>query len=327
MTKLQDPFGRPIEYLRLSVIDRCNGRCLYCHSGQNEPLLRRDWLDFDALERVVGLFARRGIRRVRLTGGEPLLRKGLAELAARIHALPGIEELALSTNAALLAPQAEALYCAGIRRLNISLDSLQPDTFTRVSGLKLDAVLDGLNAAKAVGFSPIKINMVVMQAINAEEIEAMVAFCQAQGFTLRLIETMPIGTAGQHITHAHYLSLHDLEQRLQHRFGLEPVSLQGGGPARYLRQRGSDFYLGFITPLSRHFCATCNRLRLTADGRLFPCLAQDKAVALGPLLRGGYSDAHIETAIAHALAHKSIPPPLSVNTPNMLKRDMNLTGG
>ncbi len=326
MIPLQDPFGRPIEYLRLSVIDRCNGRCLYCHSGQGTPLLRREWLDFAELERLLGLFARLGIRRVRLTGGEPLLRKGLAELAARLHALPGIEELALSTNAVLLASQAEALYRAGVRRLNVSLDSLHAERFAHISGLDLEAVLAGLQAAKTAGFAPIKINMVVMQGINAEEVEAMVTFCQAQGFTLRLIETMPIGTAGQQVTQAHYLNLQDLEQHLRQRFALEPVTLQGGGPARYLRQAGSDFYLGFITPLSRHFCATCNRLRLTADGRLFPCLAQEKAVAVGALLRAGYDDAHLIAAMRQAIAHKSIPQPLSTPA-TVLQREMKLTGG
>ncbi|MEA3243277.1 MAG: radical SAM protein, partial [Pseudomonadota bacterium] len=198
MNKLIDPFGRSIDYVRLSVTDRCDLRCSYClpkgFRNFEEP---EDWLTFDEIERVVGAFGRLGVTRVRITGGEPLVRKNTSELAARLAALPGIEDLSLSTNATRLDKQAVALRKAGISRINVSLDSLQADRFKAITQGKLDKVLGGLTAAKDAGFTPIKINMVVMAGVNDDEVEDMVEFCIENEFTLRFIETMPMGDTGR----------------------------------------------------------------------------------------------------------------------------------
>jgi len=200
-TTLVDPFGRRIEYVRVSVTDRCDLRCFYCmprgFKDFEEP---EDWLTFDELERVMAAFARLGTRRIRLTGGEPLVRKDLPALAARLSALPGVDDISLSTNATRLARSAEALFAGGVRRINASLDSLRPEVFREVTAGKLEKVLDGLMAAKAAGFHPIKINMVVMGGVNEDEVEDMVDFCLEHGFTLRFIETMPMGDTGRNAT-------------------------------------------------------------------------------------------------------------------------------
>jgi cyclic pyranopterin phosphate synthase len=303
-TPLEDAFGRRIEYLRLSVTDRCDLRCFYClpenFQDYEEP---EHWLTLDEIERVVDLFGRMGTRRVRLTGGEPLVRRNLAELAGRIANLPGIEDLSLSTNATRLAREAMALKAAGVSRLNISLDTLQPERFREITKGRLDKVLDGIMAARHAGFAPIKINMVVMKGINDGEVEDMVDFCIEHEFTLRFIETMPVGDTGR-IATDHYLDLNTVRKRLGRRFDLIPAVMQGGGPARYVEVVGSGVNIGFITPISRHFCETCNRVRLSVDGVLYLCLGHDDRLELRPLLRSGAADAEIEQAIRQAILRK-----------------------
>ncbi|OGI37762.1 MAG: cyclic pyranopterin phosphate synthase MoaA [Candidatus Muproteobacteria bacterium RBG_16_64_10] len=304
-TSLTDSFGRHIEYVRLSVTDRCDLRCHYClpenYRNFQEPA---EWLTFGEIERVLRVFAELGVRRVRLTGGEPLTRRGLPELAARLSRLPGIEDLSLSTNAVQLKKFSGALYRAGVRRLNISLDSLRSDRFAAITGGgHLDKVLDGLMTARTAGFTPIKLNMVVMKGVNDDEIEDMVRFCLEHGFTLRLIETMPMGDTGRAAAE-HYLDLQEVRQRLADTFELVPAVMPGGGPARYVQIAGTSLKIGFITPLSQHFCETCNRVRLAADGTLYLCLGQDDRLELRPLLRAGISDGKLKTAIRAAVAHK-----------------------
>ncbi|KAF0815379.1 GTP 3',8-cyclase [Andreprevotia sp. IGB-42] len=301
---LIDRFNRRISYLRLSVTDRCDLRCSYCiPQGFKDFEEPEHWLTFDEIERVVRLFGLLGVGRVRLTGGEPLLRKDLAQLAGRLSVLPGIEDLSLSTNATQLDRHATALHAAGVKRLNISLDSLKRDCVTRVSGRdSLPAVMAGLDAAQAAGFAPIKLNMVVMQGVNDGEIEAMAAFCLARGFTLRLIEAMPMGDTGRN---AHYLPLDGVRDQLVARFGLIPQALEmGGGPARYWQLPDGSGNIGFITPISQHFCATCNRVRLAVDGTLYLCLGQEEKLALRPLLRGGASDTELIAALRDAIELK-----------------------
>ena len=326
MQTLEDSFGRRIEYLRLSVTDRCNLRCFYClpedFHDYEEP---KNWLTFDEIERVVRLFARMGTHRVRLTGGEPLVRRQLAELAARIAAVDGIEDLSLSTNATRLARQAAALRAAGISRLNVSLDTLRTDRFRNITKGQLHKVFDGLMAAKTAGFSPIKLNMVVMKGINADEIEDMVAFCAQHGFTLRFIETMPVGDSGRSARN-HYIDLATVRRRLEDRFDLIPTALSGGGPARYFRVADSDVNLGFITPVSQHFCQTCNRVRLSVDGTLFLCLGQADRLALRPLLRAGASDSQLEGAIREAIRRKPERHQFD-ERPGQIVRFMAQTGG
>jgi cyclic pyranopterin phosphate synthase len=322
---LQDRFGRHVEYLRLSVTDRCDLRCTYCipegFKGFEEPEL---WLSFDEIERVVGAFARLGVSKIRMTGGEPLTRRNLPELAHRLSAIDGVKDLSLSTNATQLAKHAIELKKAKISRLNVSLDSLKPERFSQIVRRDcLDQVLAGLMAAKEAGFTPIKINMVVMAGVNDDEIDDMVAFCIQHNFTLRMIETMPMGETGRN---SQYLSLQPIKARLQQRFGLIDGVMAGGGPARYLKSPDGTFTVGFITPMSQHFCDTCNRVRLSVDGTLYMCLGQDESLELRPLLRAGASDEELEAAIRTAIELK--PQRHEFNEkPGQVVRFMSLTGG
>lgn len=325
MTTLQDSFGRQISYLRLSVTDRCDLRCTYCipqgFHGFEAP---EQWLTFDEIERVVAAFSRLGVSRIRLTGGEPLTRPRIADLAQRLSILPGVSDLSLSTNATLLARYAGDLRKAGVTRLNVSLDSLDATQLECITGRDcLQQVLAGLMAAKQAGFSPIKINMVVLGGENETEVEHMVEFCMQHGFILRLIETMPMGDSGRH---ARYVDLQSVRQRLQDRFGLIDGVVPGGGPARYLQSADGGFSLGFITPISQHFCDTCNRVRLSADGILYLCLGQDDTLDLRNLLRGGISDDELEAAICDAIARKPERHEFK-DQPHKIVRIMSQTGG
>lgn len=329
MTTLKDTFHRSIEYVRLSVTDQCDLRCHYCipkgFTGFEEPA---HWLSFAEMERLIGLFTQLGIRSVRLTGGEPLLRNNLAELAARLARLP-LTDLSLSTNGVRLNRQAEALRQAGIRRVNISLDSLQADRFQNITGGKLYKVLNGLQAARDAGFNPVKVNMVVMRDINDDEVEAMLEFCLKHGYTLRYIETMPMGDTGR-LASRHYVSLQPVKQQLARRYELIPAlptpNLESMGPARYFHVAGSDAKVGFITPISEHFCETCNRVRLTADGTLYPCLGQNNAVALGRLMREGMSDDELLNVIRKTIAEKPERHEFTTK-PEKIVRFMSVTGG
>lgn len=326
--QLIDPFGRTIEYVRVSVTDRCDLRCQYClpegHQAFEEPA---HWLTFDEIERVVRAFTELGVRRVRLTGGEPLTRHGLSELAARLHALPGLDDLSLSTNGVQLQRHARALKAAGVSRLNVSLDSLKPARFRDITGGgKLQKVLAGLTAAKDAGFQPIKINMVAMKGVNDDEIVDMVNFCISHGFILRLIETMPMGTTGRKVATDHYLDLQQVREDLTQRFDLVPALSTGGGPARYSEVRGSNVSIGFITPISQHFCATCNRVRLGVDGTLYLCLGQNNNFALRPFLGEGVSPGTLQQAIRNAIATKPERHEFREQPTNVI-RFMSMTGG
>lgn len=322
---LIDSFGRRIEYVRLSVTDRCDLRCTYCMPEDfrdfEEPA---DWLSFEETERLIGTFARLGVRRVRLTGGEPLLRRNLPELVARLSALPGIEDLSLSTNATQLDRHAHALKEAGVTRLNVSLDSLKADRVEQINGRDVfDKVMAGLKAAREVGFDRIKLNMVAMAGVNDDEIDAMVEFALSGNYILRLIETMPMGDTGRASS---FLDLQPIKARLAEKFGLVETALPGGGPARYLGTPDGRFNIGFITPLSQHFCETCNRVRVSVDGTLYLCLGQDDKVELRPLLRSGSSDAEIELAILDAISRKPERHEFR-EAPTKLVRFMSMTGG
>ncbi len=326
MPVLKDPFDRPIEYLRLSVTDRCDLRCGYClpkgFKGFEEP---EDWLDFDEIARVVGAFARLGVHHVRLTGGEPLVRRDLPGLAARLAALPGLEDLSLSSNCTRMADLAQPLYRAGIKRLNVSLDSLHPEVFKEITGGHLEQVLRGVEAAHEVGFVPIRVNTVVLGGINDTEIESILAFCAERGFTLRLIETMPIGATGRNAL-SRYVDLREIKQRLERCFALIPDLLPGGGPARYYRLGGTDTRIGFITPLSQHFCESCNRVRLTVDGTLHLCLGQENSYPLRPLLRAGIDEDDLVDHLRRAIVLK--PERHEFNErPEKVVRFMAQTGG
>ncbi len=323
---LTDPFGRTIEYVRLSVTDRCDLRCFYCMpQGFSDFETPEHWLSFDEIERVMAAFGRLGVHRVRITGGEPLVRKELPQLASRLAALDGIDDLSLSTNAVQLAKHSDALYRGGISRLNISLDTLQPERFKAITQGRLDKVLDGLMAAKTSGFSPIKINMVVMKGVNDDEVEEMVDFCLEHGFTLRFIETMPMGDTGRDASDQ-FIDLQAIKERLMQHYELIPGVMPGGGPARYMKVAGTDLNIGFITPLSQHFCESCNRVRLSVDGTLYMCLGQEHNFELRPLLRSGISDSALEEAIIEAIALKPERHEFS-EKPEQVVRFMSMTGG
>lgn len=301
---LIDSHGRRIDYLRLSVTDRCDLRCRYCRPADDKSYAERaDWLSFAEIRRLVGLFAAMGVGRVRLTGGEPLLRAGIVDLVGELAAAPGVSDLSLSTNATRLARHAAALKAAGLGRVNVSLDSLRRECVSALCGRdSLDATLAGLMAAKAAGLEPIKLNMVALQGVNDGEIESMAAFCFEHGFILRLIEAMPMGEAGRA---AAYLPLDEARARLIRRFALQPCAVElGGGPARYWQTADGQGQLGFITPISQHFCAGCNRVRLAVDGTLYLCLGQAHQLELRPLLRGGADDGELEDAIRRAVDDK-----------------------
>lgn len=322
---LTDQFGRRIDYVRLSVTDRCDLRCSYCipegFKGFEEP---DHWLTFAEIERLIGAFGRLGVRRIRLTGGEPLLRRNISELAARLTALPGIDDLSLSTNATQLEKHARALKAAGVTRLNVSLDSLQQARVEKINGRDvLEKVMAGLFAAQDAGFSPIKLNMVALAGTNDDEIDAMVAFCMENGFVLRLIEAMPMGATGRN---AEYLDLQPVKERLRAAFGLVETALPGAGPARYLGTPDGRFNVGFITPISQHFCETCNRIRIAVDGTAYMCLGQDEKFEFRPLLRAGCSDAELESAILEAINLKPERHEFR-EAPHKILRFMSMTGG
>lgn len=302
---LTDSFQRRIEYVRVSVTDRCDLRCSYClpegFKSFQEP---QEWLSFDEIARVVGAFSRLGVHRVRLTGGEPLVRRNLPELVGRLSGLPGIADLSLSTNAVRLEKFAAPLRQAGLGRVNVSLDSLNVERFREITGGgRLDKVLRGLEAARRHGLAPVKINMVAMKGVNDDEFEAMLEYCAERDFTLRLIETMPMGDTGRGASNR-YLSLDEVIVRLRRRYTLIPDLMPGGGPARYYRLDGTGVRIGLITPISQHFCETCNRVRLAADGTLYLCLGQEDRVPLRPLLRRGASDEELEVAVRRAIQMK-----------------------
>lgn len=325
---LMDRFGRRLEYLRLAVTDRCDMKCSYClpkgFKGYEEPA---DWLSFDEMVRLVRLFAERGVSRIRLTGGEPLLRRGLSDLVARLSALPGVDDLSMTTNATHLETQAQGLRQAGLSRLNVSLDSLSRECLAKITGLDnaLDKVRAGLWAAREAGFWPIKLNMVVIPGVNDHEIEDMARFCLEHGFVLRLIETMPMGHTGQALG---FVSLEAAFARLKATFGLIPEirPMGGGGPARYWRTPDGRGQMGFITPMSQHFCATCNRVRLGVQGTLYLCLGQEDTVELAPLLRSGASDAEIMQVLEAAIEQKPERHTFR-ETPGKIVRFMSQTGG
>ncbi|MCU7798812.1 MAG: GTP 3',8-cyclase MoaA [gamma proteobacterium symbiont of Lucinoma myriamae] len=323
---LIDKYNRTIKYLRLSVTDRCDLRCFYCmpngFDGYEEP---EDWLNFDEIERVIASFTRLGVSSVRLTGGEPLVRKNLPELAKRLAALPGLDDLSLSTNAMQLGKHAEALYNAGISRINASLDTVDPVKFKTITQGKLDKVVEGLLAAKAAGLNPIKINMVIMKGVNDDDVEDMVDFCKEHEFTLRFIETMPMGDTGRDAVD-YYIDLHEIEARLEKKYELIPAVMAGAGPARYVQVAGTDLKIGFITPISQHFCDTCNRVRMSATGTLYMCLGDEHKYELRPLLRNGISDADLDQVIRDAINLKPLKHEFN-EKPEKVVRFMSMTGG
>ncbi|HIQ07434.1 MAG TPA: GTP 3',8-cyclase MoaA [Thiotrichaceae bacterium] len=325
--RLIDNFGREIKYVRLSVTDKCNMRCFYCMpKGMKDFETPENWLTFDEIERIIAAFSQLGVSRVRLTGGEPLVRKNLPDLISRLSALEGIDDLSLSTNASLLSRYAKDIKEAGINRINVSLDTLKADQFKEITGNgRLSEVLAGLQAAKEVGLTPVKINTVAMKGVNDDQFINLVNYCAEMDFTLRFIETMPIGSTGRDATN-NYLDLKNVITDLKKQFNLIPGIMAGGGPAKYYRVRNTDLHIGFITPISQHFCESCNRVRLSVDGSLYLCLGDKHKFELRPLLRAGITDEDLETAIITAINLKPEKHIFNEN-PDQVVRFMSMTGG
>lgn len=295
-----DGLGRRIDYLRLSVTDRCDLRCRYCMAEDMHFLPRSAVLSIEEMADLATRFVARGIRRIRLTGGEPLVRRGIDGLATRLGALigHGLDELTLTTNAMRLADHAPMLAAAGVRRINVSLDTLDAAAFRHITRVgDLTVALRGIDAARAAGLA-VKINMVALAGLNEDQLLPMLDYCGANGFDLTLIETMPLGEVAEDRSD-HYIPLHRFVAPLRAGRGLFPVDKRTGGPARYFAVEDSPVTLGLITPLSDNFCASCNRIRLTVEGRIYMCLGRDDHVDLRAALRdGGDVDGLIDAALA-----------------------------
>src|SRR5579862_9951695 len=328
-----DPFGRTITYLRVSVTDRCDFRCVYCMAEEMEFLPKKELLTLEELDRVCGAFVRLGVRKLRLTGGEPLVRRDIMTLFRSLgrHLDSGaLDELTLTTNGSQLARYAEELRDCGVRRVNVSLDTLDPAKFAEITRRgRLDQVLQGLDAAKRAGLR-VKINTVALRGVNEDELDDLVAWCGGEGFDLTLIEVMPMGDIGGENRLEQYLPLSLVRARLARRWTLQDIDYRSGGPARYVRIAETGRKLGFITPLTHNFCESCNRVRLTCTGMLYMCLGQEDSADLRAVLRSSTDDAVLDTAIDEAIARKPKGHDFIIdrrhNRP-AVGRQMSMTGG
>ncbi len=330
---LVDPFARAITYLRVSVTDRCDLRCVYCMAEDMTFLPKQEVLSLEELDRLASAFVRLGVRKLRLTGGEPLVRKNVTGLIASLgrHLKSGaLDELTLTTNGTQLAKHAEALAAAGVRRINVSLDTLNPDKFRAITRWgDLGRVQAGLDAAKAAGLQ-VKINCVALKGVNDDEFDRMVAWAGEEGFDLTFIEVMPLGEIGGEMRLDQYLPLSLLRQRLAKTWTLTESSHRTGGPARYMTVEQTGRRLGFITPLTHNFCESCNRVRVTCTGTLYMCLGQEDAADLRSPLRASDDDAVLDAAIRAAIARKPKGHDFVIDrrhTAPAVGRHMSVTGG
>jgi len=325
---LIDGFGRTITYLRISVTDRCDLRCRYCMAEEMRFLAPDRLMAIEEIAEIADAFIARGVRRIRLTGGEPLVRRGVVDLAQRIGRRlgDGLDELTLTTNGTRLAAEAGALAAAGIKRINVSLDSRDPARFRHITRTgDVSKVLAGIAAAKAAGLA-VKINMVALKGLNEDEIVPMLRWCAAEGHDLTLIETMPLGAVEEDRTDR-YLPLDRVRRDLENHYMLIPLSERTGGPARYFRVAELDARIGFITPLTENFCAGCNRVRLTAEGQLYLCLGREDRIDLRAALREGGREA-LDQALDRAMAAKPARHAFQIEAAEpAVARHMNMTGG
>jgi cyclic pyranopterin phosphate synthase len=326
---LTDPFQRAITYLRISVTDRCDLRCVYCMAEDMRFLPKRDLLTLEELERIAAAFIRMGTRKLRITGGEPLVRRDVLTLFQRLGSRIGLglDELTLTTNGTQLARHAEALVRAGVRRINISLDTLNRERFAAITRRgKLEDSLAGIEAAKAAGLA-VKINAVALAGVNEDEIDTLLAWCGKQGFDLCLIETMPMGEVADRADQ--YLPLSAVRARLSENWTLTPTDYRTGGPARYYSVAETGRRIGFITPMTHNFCESCNRVRLTCTGTLYLCLGQNDHTDLRSVLRSGAGDAALDAAIREAVSRKPKGHDFVIGRAQApsVARHMSVTGG
>ena len=304
---MKDPFDREVSYLRVSVTDRCDFRCVYCMAEDMTFLPKKDVLTLEELDRLCGTFVRLGVRKLRLTGGEPLVRRNIMWLINKLgeHLKTGdLDELTVTTNGSQLEKLADQLYAAGMRRINVSLDTLDPEKFVAITRWgKYDKVMAGLDAADRAGLK-VKINAVALKGVNDDEFDHMVEWCGKRGYDLTFIEVMPMGDMGEQQRVDQYLPLSMVRANLQKNWTLEDIDYNTGGPARYVRVKETGHRIGFITPMTHNFCESCNRVRLTCTGTLYMCLGQDDAADLREPLRASESDELLQQAILEAIDRK-----------------------
>ncbi len=332
MAEMIDPFGRAVTYLRVSVTDRCDFRCVYCMAEDMTFLPKKDILTLEELDRVCSAFVRQGVKKLRMTGGEPLVRRDIMKLFRSLsrHLESGaLEELTLTTNASQLGRFAHELADCGVKRVNVSLDTLDPDKFQAITRWgKLDKVMDGLAAAKDAGLA-VKINAVALKGVNDDEVDRLVAWCGDEGYDLTFIEVMPMGEIGEQRIDQ-YWPLSMLRAQLAEKWTLEDIDYRTGGPARYCRVKETGGRLGFITPMTHNFCESCNRVRLTCTGTLYMCLGQDDAADLREPLRMSENDGPLEQAIMEAIGRKPKGHDFIIDRRRKqpaVSRHMSVTGG
>jgi cyclic pyranopterin phosphate synthase len=328
-----DPFGRSISYLRVSVTDRCDFRCVYCMSEDMAFLPKAEILTLEELDRLAGAFIRLGVKKLRLTGGEPLVRRNILWLFRALgrHLDTGaLEELTLTTNGSQLGKYAQELKQAGVRRINVSLDTLDAAKFKAITRWgRFEQVMDGIAAAKAAGLQ-VKLNTVALKGVNEDEFDRLIAWCGEEGFDLTLIEVMPLGEVGSGTRVDQYLPLSMVRANLRKRWTLDESDYRTGGPARYYTVRETGGRLGMITPMTHNFCESCNRVRLTCTGTLFMCLGQEDAADLRAPLRASESDAPVEAAIRAAIDRKPKGHDFIIDRRHdrpAVSRHMSVTGG
>ncbi len=333
MANMIDPFGRTVSYLRVSVTDRCDFRCVYCMSENMTFLPKAEILSLEELDRVCSTFVDLGVKKLRLTGGEPLVRRNIMSLFRSLsrHLVSGaLNELTVTTNGSQLTKYADELADLGVTRVNVSLDTLDPHKFSAITRWgRLDQVKAGLAAAKAAGLG-VKINTVALKGINDDEFDKLVAWCGDEGFDLTFIEVMPMGDIGEENRVDQYLPLSVLRAGLRETWTLEEIDYNTGGPARYVRVRETGGRIGFITPLTHNFCESCNRVRLTCTGTLYMCLGQEDAADLRTPLRASDDDETLVAAIREAITRKPRGHDFIIDRRHdrpAVSRHMSVTGG
>jgi cyclic pyranopterin phosphate synthase len=326
---LIDNFGRTVDYVRISVTDRCDFRCVYCMAEEMEFLPRADILSLEEFALVARAFVSLGVKKIRITGGEPLVRNNIVSLMHSIHQLAGLRELVMTTNGSQLVKFAQPLREAGVSRLNISIDSLQADRFLRITRTgKLDKVLQGIEAARQAGFERIKLNAVIQRGQNDDEVLDLIEFCLARQLDISFIEEMPLGQVSEHSRAEQYCSSDDVRAIIEQRYPLLPTTESTSGPSRYFRLADAPIRIGFISPHSHNFCDQCNRVRLTAEGRLLLCLGNEHSVDLRAVLRQHPGElAPLQTAIVEAMHLKPASHQFDLDAPPQIVRFMNMTGG
>ena len=327
--KLVDTFGRQVDYVRISVTDRCDFRCVYCMSEDMTFLPRAKILTLEEIAQISSAFVELGVEKIRITGGEPLVRRDVEKLIGEIGKLDGLRELNITTNGSQLPRLSKALREGGVNRLNISLDSLDPDLFRRITRTgELEQVLEGIDVARSTGFEKIKINAVILKNRNHHEVIPLVDYASERGLDISFIEEMPLGTIDDHDRAEAYYSSDEIRRDLSEKYTLLPSTEVTGGPSRYFNISQTGTKVGFISPHSHNFCDTCNRVRLTAEGRLLLCLGQEHSVDLRRIVRSYPGDKErLKQTIRESMAIKPKGHDFNLNEQPLIFRHMNVTGG